>query len=519
MYNEAAVSPHPLRDISLHVHEAACGRRAMFDVSLVVRSLRRRLATQPRLRMALYALSAAASTLLLRLTQMRTLKHSVRLAPVSELLKSVENGRVHEAVVMLGACAYRLADGELCRATLLPADTKLLVSLLHRHSVPYRAQGPPGWRAALVILVPFAYLGMCGWLLHRMTSDSAFGGGSDVTNPPAAASGEGESTQAVGWDDVAGLPGIKSAVMEVVDVMQRPQHYARLGARCPRGVLLAGPPGTGKTLLARAVATEAGVPFLACTGSDFVEVFVGRGARRVRSLFEDAARHAPCVLFIDELDAIGSSRSARGLSGGSEEHDQTLNQLLALMDGLGSSPGILVMAATNRLTALDPALTRPGRFDRVLQLTLPDEDARMQILRVHAAKTALENGSGNGGGKSGGGGQTDAILRRIARETSGFSGAELAGVVNEAAIAAVRAGDEAVRSSHLERAVAEFKVARTPMSEQATWQDQEQADGPVMSAEMEAQLRAGVAMLRAMGVPGRPSVSAAGARSVVEENE
>ena len=491
----------------------------MFDVSLVVRSLRRRLATQPRLRMALYALSAAASTLLLRLTQMRTLKHSVRLAPVSELLKSVENGRVHEAVVMLGACAYRLADGELCRATLLPADTKLLVSLLHRHSVPYRAQGPPGWRAALVILVPFAYLGMCGWLLHRMTSDSAFGGGSDVTNPPAAASGEGESTQAVGWDDVAGLPGIKSAVMEVVDVMQRPQHYARLGARCPRGVLLAGPPGTGKTLLARAVATEAGVPFLACTGSDFVEVFVGRGARRVRSLFEDAARHAPCVLFIDELDAIGSSRSARGLSGGSEEHDQTLNQLLALMDGLGSSPGILVMAATNRLTALDPALTRPGRFDRVLQLTLPDEDARMQILRVHAAKTALEHGSGNGGGKSGGGGQTDAMLRRIARETSGFSGAELAGVVNEAAIAAVRAGDEAVRSSHLERAVAEFKLARTPMSEQATWQDQEQADGPVMSAEMEAQLRAGVAMLRAMGVPGRPSVSAAGARSVVEENE
>ena len=150
-----------------------------------------------------------------------------------------------------------------------------------------------------------------------------------------------------------------------------------------------------------------------------------------------------------------------------------------------------------------------------------------QILRVHAAKTALEHGvgegsgkgGGKGGGKSGGGGQTDAMLRRVARETSGFSGAELAGVVNEAAIAAVRAGDEAVRSSHLERAVAEFKVARTPMSEQATWQDQEQADGPVMSAEMEAQLRAGVAMLRAMGVPGRPSVSAAGARSVVEENE
>ena len=198
---------------------------------------------------------------------------------------------------------------------------------------------------------------------------------------------------------------------------------ANRAARCPRGVLLAGPPGTGKTMLARAVANEAGVPFLSCTGSDFVEVFVGRGARRVRTLFDEAARRAPCVLFIDELDALGSSRSGRS-GGGTEEHDQTLNQLLAMMDGISARPGVLVIAATNRLSSLDSALTRPGRFDRILQLQLPDEAARLAILAVHAKRTQLH--------------EADRVLPGIAKVTDGFSGADLAHVVNEAAIFAVR---------------------------------------------------------------------------------
>jgi cell division protease FtsH len=260
--------------------------------------LQRHLRQTSRARLSLYAAAAAASSLLLRLARLKALQEAaVLLAPVSELLKAVEAGRVRGAVVTIGACAYQLADGRNCRSTLLPADSKLLVTLLHRHAVPYRAQGPPGWRAALVLLVPFAYLGVCGWLLHRMTSDNGFnGGGSDGGGAGTGdgASGAGADGRAeVGWEDVAGLPRVKAAVMEVVDVMTRPDHYARLGARCPRGVLLYGPPGTGKTLLAKAVASEARVPFLACTGSDFVEVFVGRGARRVRTLFEDAARRAP----------------------------------------------------------------------------------------------------------------------------------------------------------------------------------------------------------------------------------
>ena len=180
-----------------------------------------------------------------------------------------------------------------------------------------------------MMAVPFVYLGACGWLLHRMTSDQGFSGGQDKSSAGDADNADGLSSRPppVGWDDVGGMSQAKAAVKEVVDVLHDPGHYARLGARCPRGILLAGPPGTGKTLLARAVASESALPFLSCTGSDFVEVFVGRGARRVRSLFEDAARRAPCVLFIDEIDALGASRSYGGGGRGCEEHEHTLNQV------------------------------------------------------------------------------------------------------------------------------------------------------------------------------------------------
>ena len=223
----------------------------------------------------------------------------IRIEPVSELLQAVEKGHVKRAIVGVAGCAYELVGGQSCRAALLPVDAKLLVKLLHKHAVPYQAQGQSAWKALAVLMVPFAYLGVCGWMLYRMTND----GGGLVGGPPSE-QGQGGGKGApppIGWGDVAGLPGVKAAVMEVVDVIHRPAAYARLGARCPRGILLAGPPGTGKTLLARAVAGEAGVPFLCCAGSDFVEVFVGRGAKRVRTLFEEAGRRAPCVLFIDEV--------------------------------------------------------------------------------------------------------------------------------------------------------------------------------------------------------------------------
>ena len=478
---------------------------------LTIERIRSYLKKQPRERLTMVAAAATTFSIVVRWMRRRALENPIIFTPVSELLKAVEAGRVRGAVVTLGACGYSLVSGENCQTTLLPADAKLLVSLLHRHSVPYRAQGPPSWRAALVLIVPIAYLGVCGWLLHRMTSDNGLlGGGPD---PTANASNKGSAEDAVasvGWDDVAGLPGIKSAVMEVVDVMQRPEHYARLGARCPRGVLLAGPPGTGKTLLARAVASEAGVPFLSCTGSDFVEVFVGRGARRVRSLFEEASRRSPCVLFIDELDALGASRSARGGGGGSEEHDQTLNQLLALMDGMASNQGVLVMAATNRLAALDPALTRPGRFDRVLQLALPDEAARLAILKVHAARTALEGERP----------EHERVLKKVAKQTVGFSGAELANIINEAAISAVREGDALVRSRHLEQAVAGFKSARGRGPSQPTNEAGGSGDGggpqglqPAMEV-MQELMRMGLQV----GPPMRPQPRS-GTASVIEENE
>lgn len=464
----------------------------------------RRLRHDPvaRRRALTYVAAAAASGLLLRYARLRNNSHpAMQLLPISALLLAVEQGRVEEAVMSIGACSYRLNSGELCQSTLLPNDAKLLTTLLHRHAVQYRSAGPPGWRAAMVLLVPFAYLGACGWLLHRMTSDNGpfgSGGGPDGSEGGGA---NGLKVMSTGWDDIGGLPGVKAAVMEVVDVMQRPEHYARLGARCPKGVLLAGPPGTGKTLLARAVATEAGVPFLCCTGSDFVEVFVGRGARRVRNLFEEAARRAPCVLFIDELDALGTSRSGRSSVGGHEEHDQTLLMLLAMMDGIGSSPGVLVIAATNRPDALDPALTRPGRFDRVLHLELPDEEGRLAILRVHAAHTPLE--------------APERVLPHVAAATVGYSGAELANLVNEAAVGAVRAGESQVRGVHFDEALHSFSSTRAPRSASG-------AAAPPAAMEVdEKRMRACASLLQSAfsAVAGASSAAPGRSSSLIEENE
>ncbi|MEC7924191.1 MAG: ATP-dependent zinc metalloprotease FtsH, partial [Actinomycetota bacterium] len=238
------------------------------------------------------------------------------------------------------------------------------------------------------------------------------------------------------FEDVAGYEGVKQEIEEVVDFLRDSEKFAAIGARIPKGVLLVGPPGTGKTLIARAVAGEAGVPFLSVTGSDFMEMFVGVGASRVRDLFQTARKMGRAIIFIDEIDSIGRKRGA-GLGGGHDEREQTLNQMLAEMDGFEATEGIVMMAATNRPDILDPALLRPGRFDRQIIVSLPELEDRKKILDVHVKGKKMEDG-------------TDLTL--LARGTPGMSGADLANLVNEAALIAVRDGDEAVTSDHLERA-------------------------------------------------------------------
>ena len=244
---------------------------------------------------------------------------------------------------------------------------------------------------------------------------------------------------------MAGVDEAKEAVAEVVDLLRDPSKYARMGARVPRGVLLVGPPGTGKTLLAKCVAAEAGVPFFYCSGSEFVEIFAGRGASRVRNLFKRARRAAPSIVFIDELDALGKRRS-QGFSS-NEERDQTLNELLTAMDGFDEEKDkqVVVIGATNRYEVMDPALCRPGRFDRIVRVDLPNEAGRCAILRVHLRTTPCER---------------ELDVECIGKMAEGFSGAELAGLVNEAAITAVREGARAMATRHLKDALDQFLHSR-----------------------------------------------------------
>ena len=288
----------------------------------------------------------------------------------------------------------------------------------------------------IIQLVPFLFLlGMLWFLMGRMGGGSNGGGMFNVGKSKAKLYEKGNE-MGITFKDVAGQEGAKQEVQEIVDFLKNPKRYTDLGGKIPKGALLIGPPGTGKTLLAKAVAGEAGVPFFSMSGSDFVEMFVGVGASRVRDVFRQAKEKAPCIIFIDEIDAVGRQRGA-GLGGGHDEREQTLNQLLVEMDGFEANDGIIVMAATNRADILDKALLRPGRFDRQVYVGLPDVKGREEILKVHTRNKPLA---------------PDVSLKVIAQRTAGFAGADLENLVNEAALLAARRNRKAITMEDIEEA-------------------------------------------------------------------
>ena len=289
------------------------------------------------------------------------------------------------------------------------------------------------WVQIITSIIPFVII----FILFFVLMNQAQGGGSRVMNfGKSKARLYNDEKKKVRFKDVAGADEEKQELVEVVEFLKDPRKFAELGARIPKGVLLVGPPGTGKTLLARAVAGEAGVPFFSISGSDFVEMFVGVGASRVRDLFENAKKNAPCIIFIDEIDAVGRQRGA-GLGGGHDEREQTLNQLLVEMDGFGANEGIIIIAATNRADVLDPALLRPGRFDRQITVDRPDVKGREAVLKVHSRNKPLS---------------TEVDLKAIAQRTPGFSGADLENLLNEAALVAARQNKKKIDMSDLDEA-------------------------------------------------------------------
>ncbi|PGT90937.1 ATP-dependent zinc metalloprotease FtsH [Bacillus sp. AFS040349] len=295
------------------------------------------------------------------------------------------------------------------------------------------AEETSGWVTFFTSIIPFVII----FILFFFLLNQAQGGGSRVMNfGKSKAKLYSEEKKKVKFKDVAGADEEKQELVEVVEFLKDPRKFAELGARIPKGVLLVGPPGTGKTLLARAVAGEAGVPFFSISGSDFVEMFVGVGASRVRDLFENAKKNAPCIIFIDEIDAVGRQRGA-GLGGGHDEREQTLNQLLVEMDGFGANEGIIIIAATNRPDILDPALLRPGRFDRQITVDRPDVNGREAVLKVHARNKPLDE---------------SVDLKAIAARTPGFSGADLENLLNEAALVAARQDKKKIDNTDLDEA-------------------------------------------------------------------
>ncbi len=353
----------------------------------------------------------------------------------SQLLTEVDAGKVRDVLIQGPDIHGTFTDGRTFQ-TYAPSDPTLVQRLYGKGvAITARPQGDsvPWFVSLLVSWLPFiALIGVWIFLSRQMqgAGGKALGFGKSRAKLLTEAHGR------VTFEDVAGVDEAKSDLQEIVEFLRDPGKFQRLGGRIPRGVLLVGPPGTGKTLLARAIAGEANVPFFTISGSDFVEMFVGVGASRVRDMFEQAKKNAPCIIFIDEIDAVGRHRGA-GLGGGNDEREQTLNQLLVEMDGFESNEGIILIAATNRPDVLDPALLRPGRFDRQVIVPNPDVVGREQILKVHVRKVPLA---------------PDVNLKTTARGTPGFSGADLANLVNEAALMAARRNKRMVTQAEFEDA-------------------------------------------------------------------
>ena len=352
----------------------------------------------------------------------------------SDFMSQLERGDITKVTMRANHISAILKDGT--RIKTYAVDYPDLVTTLRQKKVDIEAKPPdqsPWYMTFLVTWGPFIlFLGLWFFLMRQMQ----VGGNKALSFGKSRARMLNEERKKVTFSDVAGVDEAKEEVLEIIDFLKDPRKFQKLGGRIPKGVLIIGPPGTGKTLLAKAIAGEASVPFFSISGSDFVEMFVGVGASRVRDLFEQGKKHAPCIIFIDEIDAVGRLRGA-GLGGGHDEREQTLNQLLVEMDGFDTAEGVILIAATNRPDVLDPALLRPGRFDRQVVVHRPDVRGRTEILKVHTKKVPVA---------------TDVELQKIARGTPGFSGADLENLVNEAALWAARHDKAEVGSADFEMA-------------------------------------------------------------------
>jgi cell division protease FtsH len=385
--------------------------------------------------LVLWIIVAVFLAALFNLFQNSTNTHGNAAYAYSDFLSEVQSGRVADVTIQGETVTGHFTDGRNF-STYAPQDSTLVQKLRDNNvkisALPKSEESQTFWSYVLSWLPMLLVVGVWIFFMRQMQST----GGKAMGFGKSRARLLTEKTGRVTFEDVAGIDEAKQELEEIVEFLKDPQKFQRLGGKIPKGCLLVGPPGTGKTLLARAIAGEANVPFFTISGSDFVEMFVGVGASRVRDMFEQGKKNAPCIIFIDEIDAVGRHRGA-GLGGGNDEREQTLNQLLVEMDGFESNEGVILIAATNRPDVLDPALLRPGRFDRQVVVPNPDVAGREKIVRVHMRKVPLA---------------PDVDPRVIARGTPGFSGADLANLVNEAALLAARAGKRVVNMVEFEAA-------------------------------------------------------------------
>ena len=379
--------------------------------------------------------------------------------PYSQFRQDLADGRIAEVTLGTERIFYTCCDAEGQPDTsrvynVVRVEDPELIDELLALGIVFRGQQPTNTFLTTLLgwIIPLLPVALIGYLLFRRTNQ--------VEGPGVMSMGKSRARQIQGkltgikFADVGGLDEIEVELREIIQFLKDPSHFTRLGAKLPKGVLLVGPPGTGKTLLAKATAGEAGVPFFTISGSDFVEMFVGVGAARVRDLFVQAKEKAPCIVFIDEIDAIGQARSGAGAMMPNDEREQTLDQLLSEMDGFEANAGVVIMGATNRPEVLDRALLRPGRFDRQIEVPLPTETGRLQILNIHAQAVPLA---------------PDTNLERLAQITSGFSGADLANVVNEAALMAARRNSDTVSTADFDLAIERIVAGlqrKTPLSQE-----------------------------------------------------